>query len=133
MTDLVPDEDIPYRQAVLEGLRVTRGDWTVAVLSTLALGKLAYSDIVDSVNATEDRIGWRSHDRPLSNRVLTNTLRRLEEDNLVARTEKGGRGRTFDGVDYQLTEAGQELLIALRPLASWAEKYRGARSSTPKA
>ncbi|AKD05021.1 helix-turn-helix domain-containing protein [Pontibacter korlensis] len=55
----------------------------------------------------------------ISQRMLTVTLRSLEEDGLVARTiytEIPPR------VEYELTELGQSLLLKLLDLADWAKQ-----------
>jgi DNA-binding HxlR family transcriptional regulator len=56
----------------------------------------------------------------ISQRMLTVTLRSLEEDGIVSRTiypEIPPR------VEYQLTALGESLLHQLLPLANWAEEH----------
>ena len=56
----------------------------------------------------------------ISQRMLTVTLRSLEEDGIVSRTlypEIPPR------VEYQLTQLGESLLRQLLPLATWAEEH----------
>lgn len=56
----------------------------------------------------------------ISQRMLTVTLRSLEEDGIVSRTlypEIPPR------VEYELTALGESLLKQLLPLATWAEKH----------
>jgi DNA-binding HxlR family transcriptional regulator len=113
--------DLSYRQHVFGVLGLLRGQWTVAVLSTLALGELQYKDILAEVNDAEARIGWSSHGHPLSDRVLSDTLRRARERGLVGRRSEA---RPFGPVWYWLTPVGQSLLDAARPLADWAEHHR---------
>ncbi|HEX5113902.1 MAG TPA: helix-turn-helix domain-containing protein [Pseudonocardiaceae bacterium] len=115
------DWDIPYRQAVLEAMALLHGRWTVAVLAALALGETQYKELLAGVNDVEKRVGWASHDRPLSDRVLTDTLRRARHNGLVERRAEAGR---FGAVWYRLTPTGRSLLRATRPLAEWAQLHR---------
>lgn len=115
------DWDVPYRQAVLEAMALLQGRWTVAVLAALALGEMQYKDLLAEINNVEERVGWTSHDRPLSDRVLTDTLRRARTNGLVERRAETGR---FGAVRYRLTPTGRSLLRASRPLAEWAQRHR---------
>ncbi len=57
---------------------------------------------------------------PISQRMLTRTLRQLEREGLVSRTiypEVPPR------VEYQLTQLGETLPQAITPLASWAKEH----------
>ncbi|HVV22408.1 MAG TPA: helix-turn-helix domain-containing protein [Pseudonocardiaceae bacterium] len=115
------DWDVPYRQGVLDAMALLRGQWTVAVLSALALGETQYKDLLAAVNIVEERVGWASHQRPLSDRVLTDTLRRARHNGLVTRRAEQTR---FGGVWYRLTPTGRSLLSAVRPLAEWAQQHQ---------
>ncbi|MFD9963993.1 winged helix-turn-helix transcriptional regulator [Amycolatopsis sp. NPDC058986] len=115
-------DDVPYRQSLHEAMAILNGQWTIAVISTLVFGERTFSDIQSEVNETEARLGWTSHPRPLSDRVLTDTLRRLQRNGLIERrAEEGGK---FAAVWYQLTGDGRALLRALHPLATWAQHHR---------
>lgn len=122
--------DVPYRQAVEEALEVLRGQWTVAVLAALAPNETRRKDVLPAVNAIDDRAGRLTHKRPLTDRVLEDTLRRMHEDGLIARraepgtTEPGSFGATW----YSLTPKGRSLLSATRPLAEWAQHNRHTQS-----
>ena len=64
----------------------------------------------------------RSNINGISQRMLTVTLRSLEEDGIVSRTiypEIPPR------VEYELTELGESLLKQLLQLATWAEEHVG--------
>lgn len=117
---------MPDRQSVHEVLELLKGQWTVAVLASLALGERQFNDLLADVNAVEERIGWTSHPRPLTARVLTDTLRRLQGHQLVARRSDGNQ---FSAVWYRLTQDGRSLLRALRPLANWARQHRANSES----
>jgi DNA-binding HxlR family transcriptional regulator len=102
-------------------MALLRGQWTVAVLAALALGETQYKDLLIAVNKVEERVGWASHERPLSDRVLTDTLRRARHNGLVTRRAAQAR---FGGVWYELTPTGRSLLGAVRPLAEWAQRHQ---------
>lgn len=116
---------MPYRQSVRDVLAVLNGDWTVAVLAALASGERRFGELRAEVNEVEERIGWASHTRPLSEKVLTTTLQRLLDEGLVERRAEGDR---FSAVWYRLTPAGRSLLRALRSLVDWAREYRAPPS-----
>jgi DNA-binding HxlR family transcriptional regulator len=119
--------DVPYRQAVEDVLGVLRGQWTVAVLAALALGETRRKDLLPTVNAVDERVGRVSHARPLTDRVLEDTLRRMHDDKLIdRRAEPGPFGATW----YRLTPTGYSLLSALRPLAEWAQEHRYTRDQS---
>ena len=122
--------DVPYRQAVLDAMEMLRGQWTVAVLAALAVGETQYKDLLAAINDVEERVGWASHDRPLSERVLTDTLRRAQHNGLVDRRAESGR---FGAVWYRLTNTGRSLLRAARPLAEWAQSHRDEIRSAQRA
>jgi DNA-binding HxlR family transcriptional regulator len=131
--------DDPYRHRVHEAISVVHGQWVCAVLSTLVARPMRYEDLRNAINATEERLGG-IHDRPLVNKVLTETLRRMRRDGLVLRT--AGEPRVTGPVVYELTPMGRTLLRALRPLGVWfrdhqvgthqrTEAERGARHARP--
>jgi DNA-binding HxlR family transcriptional regulator len=66
-----------------------------------------------------------THERPLRQKVLTDTLHRMQRDGLVVKISKPGR---FGSTWYQLTPMGRSLLRSLLPLAKWAEDHRGELS-----
>ena len=111
---------IPYRQGVLDAMTLLRGQWTVAVIATLALGEMQFKELHSAINRFEERAEWRYHDRPLSQRVLTDTLQRMQGDNLV---DRRAESRYFRAVWYDLTPKGRSLLRAMRPLAQWAQHW----------
>lgn len=130
LAEPVDDWDVPYRQGVLDAIALLRGRWTVAVLASLALGETQYKDLLPAINGVEERVGWASHDRPLSERVLSDTLRRAMDNGLVERRAEPGR---FTAVWYALTPTGRSLLRAARPLAEWAQHHRSEIGSALRA
>jgi DNA-binding HxlR family transcriptional regulator len=83
--------------------------WSVVVVFGLGRGPLRYSDL-------RDRIGG------ISNKMLTQTLRRLEGNNLVQRRRLPTAPA---GVEYRLTRLGESLLEPVSVLARWAEEHAG--------
>jgi DNA-binding HxlR family transcriptional regulator len=118
-------QGLSYRQAVEEVMRVLNGQWVVAVLAALATGPLHFAELLTEVNAVEEHVGRRTHDRPLSRPVLARTLDRMESADLVVRTADS---TPHPSVWYTLTPTGRSLLGALRPLAEWAQRYRDDHS-----
>lgn len=117
--------DVPYRQGVEDVLALLRGQWTVAVLAALALGEKRRKELLPAINEIDDRAGRVSHTRPLTDRVLEDTLQRAHDDGLI---EKRTEGSDFAAATWwKLTATGTSLLRALRPLAEWAQENRYAR------
>jgi DNA-binding HxlR family transcriptional regulator len=84
--------------------------WSVVVVFGLGRGPQRYNDL-------RDRIGG------ISNKMLTQTLRKLERNKLVARRPL----RTAPaGVEYRLTVLGESLLGPVSVLARWAEEHADA-------
>ncbi|WP_167545332.1 winged helix-turn-helix transcriptional regulator [Amycolatopsis rubida] len=111
------DWNVSYRRSLHELLTLLSGQWTVAVIATLAVGERSYTELLDEVNKAEEQQGWTSHAKPLSSKVLSSHLRRLEANALI---ERRAEGIKFNKVWYRLSADGQELLSMLRPLASWS-------------
>jgi len=84
--------------------------WSLLVLGCLRGGTLRFSELRREVG-------------DISQRMLSQTVRRLEEDGLVSR-------RVFPTVpprvDYSLTPLGQSLLVPLDGLLVWVEANRPA-------
>mgnify|MGYP001765603068 FL=1 len=102
--------DCPIRD-VLDRL----GDrWTVLVLKTLEDGTLRFTEI-------------RARIEDVSQRMLAQTLRRLEQDGLVSRTV---HPTIPPKVEYTLTALGQSMLVPLRAMVQWAvENHDAIRSA----
>jgi DNA-binding HxlR family transcriptional regulator len=84
--------------------------WTGAIVVALTEGPLRYADIGKAVPG-------------LSDRLLSQRLRELEEEGLVERQVEAG---TPVRVTYRLTEAGQQLDPVLSELKSWARRWKKA-------
>lgn len=91
--------------------------WTMCVLEVLAQnGVLRFTRIGELVGA-------------ISQRMLTKTLRQLEEDGFVTRTVYP---EVPPRVEYQLTELGHSLCAAFCGVWLWAEKHYTQLQSRPK-
>ncbi|GAB0104089.1 helix-turn-helix domain-containing protein [Nocardia sp. JMUB6875] len=81
--------------------------WVCLILSALADGPCRYGELGATVAA-------------VSNKMLTQTLRTLERDGLVARRMTA---QVPVRVDYSLTPLGESLLPILSELKDWAEGH----------
>ncbi|MFB9236014.1 winged helix-turn-helix transcriptional regulator [Plantactinospora siamensis] len=91
--------------------------WVTLVLSALADGPLRYGDLSRIVAGA-------------SQKMLTQTLRKLERDGLLTRTVTPA---VPVRVDYALTGLGESLLPVQRAIKTWAETHieqvHGARAA----
>lgn len=90
------------------------GKWTVSVLYLLGDGPRRHGEL-------------RRHLGPISQRMLTRTLRNLEASGLISRQMTGTRATA---VEYSLTEVGKTFLVPLRSVCRWIERYTGGMSAT---
>lgn len=97
-------------QAVADVLARVGDKWTVMVVGALSGGAMRY-------NAIQRRIGG------ISQRMLTLTLKGLEQDGLVTRTMYPV---IPPRVDYELTDLGRSLLGPITILFDWAKIHQGA-------
>ncbi|HEV2037058.1 MAG TPA: helix-turn-helix domain-containing protein [Candidatus Eremiobacteraceae bacterium] len=88
--------------------------WSGAIIRSLLGGKRRFSEIGELVPGVSDRL-------------LTERLRELEDVGIVRREVDGGPPLR---VDYALTASGAELDSTVRALADWAERWMPA---TPRA
>jgi DNA-binding HxlR family transcriptional regulator len=100
------------RHAIAQEVMARLGDkWSVPVLRMIADGPIRFTDLGRKVSAT----------RPISARVLTRTLKQLEQDGLVAR-------KVFPvsppRVEYRLTGLGQRFLDLTVTILDWTMAYR---------
>ena len=79
--------------------------WSLLVLTCLQPGTLRVSQLRRAVG-------------DISQRMLSQTVRRLEEEGLIAREV---HPTVPPRVDYSLTELGRSLLVPVRQLVAWAE------------
>ncbi len=81
--------------------------WTVLVVGVLSEGPQRYSELAAHIDG-------------VSQKMLTQTLRALEQDGLVRRTVTAA---VPVRVDYELTEAGRTLREPLKALEDWAKEH----------
>ena len=107
-----PEASNPHADCKAEVETLARiGDkWTVLVVGALSGGPIRYNEIRRRVEG-------------ISQRMLTLTLKGLEQDGLVTRTMYP---TIPPRVDYELTELGRKLIVPLRALAEWARENRPA-------
>jgi DNA-binding HxlR family transcriptional regulator len=100
----ISQEDCLYRRV----LELMESKWTVLVLHALDGGSQRYRQI-------EARI------RDITQKMLTQTLRRLERDGLVRRIV---HPTVPPAVEYELTDLGRSLMPHIRGFRTWAvERY----------
>ena len=82
--------------------------WSMLTIAMLDAGPRRFSELRRSIDG-------------ISQRMLTLTLRRLERDGLVTRTQFP---TIPPRVEYELTRLGKTLLEPVMALGKWAEKHR---------
>jgi DNA-binding HxlR family transcriptional regulator len=87
-------------------VRLLSGRWTVAVLAGLSEAGRRYLDLHSLLDG-------------ISQKVLTDTLRRAERDGLIGRHQDPGRVET--ATLYQLTNLGRSLDLPLGVIAEWVD------------
>src|ERR1700738_4303569 len=97
-------------KAEVETLARIGDKWTVLVVGALSKGPIRYNEIRRRVEG-------------ISQRMLTLTLKGLEQDGLVTRTMYP---TIPPRVEYELTELGRKLIVPLKALAKWARENRPA-------
>ncbi len=100
----VYDRMCPARQA----LDRVADRWTALIVGQLETGPRRFSELLASISG-------------ISQKMLTQTLRKLERDGLVNRQVKSSTIPI--SVIYSLTEAGQALTQPLADLRVWAEEH----------
>lgn len=98
------DKNCPMRQVI----NIIGDKWTLPVLYVLSQGTKRYSQLQREIPG-------------ISKKMLTQTLRKLESDNILKRT-------VYPVVppktEYNLTAFGNELIKPLEVLADWAERHQ---------
>ena len=90
-----------------QAIRMLEGRWKLLILFHLFGGKtLRFSDLERAIPA-------------VSQKMLTQQLRQLERDGVIARTV---HPEVPPRVEYRLTDWGQSLCPALDKLLTWAER-----------
>jgi DNA-binding HxlR family transcriptional regulator len=94
--------------ALQSAVGVLAAKWSVVVLARLAHGTHRFNELLRQIDG-------------VSRRMLSATLRQLERDGLVQRRVYA---RVPARVEYELSPAGEHLLVALVPLAGWGLEHQ---------
>jgi DNA-binding HxlR family transcriptional regulator len=98
-----------YENCLVTGVLRRIGDkWSPAVIRLLAERSHGFNELDRSIEG-------------ISRRMLTRTLRALEEAGFVSRTASGP---SWARVEYSLTEVGHSLREQLFHLGQWADAHR---------
>jgi DNA-binding HxlR family transcriptional regulator len=95
-------------EALQAAVGVLAAKWSVVVLARLDAGSSRFNELLRQIDG-------------VSRRMLSATLRQLERDGLI---ERHVFARVPARVGYELSPAGEELLVALAPLAGWGVEHR---------
>jgi DNA-binding HxlR family transcriptional regulator len=98
--------DCPVRATI----NVIDGKWKPIVVNALKPQTLRFGEL-------------RRHVPEVTKKVLTEQLRELERDQIIAREIHGRRG---ERVEYRLTSYGRTLLPVLTLMAKWGKKHKPA-------
>ena len=107
MTVEVPDRGSEDCRAISSVLARVGDKWSVLIIVLLGAGPTRFSQIKRLVGG-------------ISQRMLTLTLRGLERDGLVRRTQYP---TIPPRVEYELTPLGRSLWDAVEPLGAWARGH----------
>jgi DNA-binding HxlR family transcriptional regulator len=86
--------------------------WNPQVVRVLLSGRARFGEIRERVPGISDSL-------------LSERLKQLESDGIVARTVLGGRPVL---IEYSLTESGNALGTAIDALSEWAERFATAQA-----
>ena len=103
-----PTSDDQSLAALQSAVGVLAAKWSVVVLARLGSGSHRFNELLRQIDG-------------VSRRMLSATLRQLERDGLV---ERHVYARVPARVEYELSPAGEDLLIALVPLAGWGIEHQ---------
>lgn len=114
MTVEAPDLRAAHRarcaRVIRDALGVLQSKWAVGVLLALGEGSRRYHELLAELD-------------PISEKVLTQTLRTMERDGLIAREV---HPEVPPRVEYALTPLGASLATPMKSLGGWGVTY-GAR------
>jgi DNA-binding HxlR family transcriptional regulator len=99
----------PYCARYHRAIEILGRRWTGSILRVLLMGPHRFNEILTSIPG-------------LSDRLLTERLRQLEEEALVVRQVSTDRPVQ---VAYQLTDRGHDLQKVVRAIKEWADRWMG--------
>jgi DNA-binding HxlR family transcriptional regulator len=100
--------DDPALDALQGALGVLGAKWSLSVLASLTSGTHRFNELLRQIDG-------------VSRRMLSATLRQLERDGLVLRHVYA---RVPARVEYELSDTGEALLMALAPLLDWGKLHQ---------
>jgi DNA-binding HxlR family transcriptional regulator/putative sterol carrier protein len=107
----MPEHRYEQYCALARALDVAGGRWTLLIVRELAPGPRRFTDLVDGLPG-------------ISRKLLTERLRALERDGLIARQELPPPSARQV---YELTDDGRDLAHAMGPLIAWGVRRIGER------
>ena len=94
--------------SITDTMDVLRSKWTVEILTAIICGNTRFKDIQEAVHG-------------VSEKVLTERLRQMQEDKLIERHECYGYPPR---VEYQVTEHGKRLFVIAYQMTEWGLEHR---------
>jgi DNA-binding HxlR family transcriptional regulator len=94
--------------ALQGALGVVGAKWSLSVLASLNEGTQRFNELLRQIDG-------------VSRRMLSATLRQLERDGLILRHVYA---RVPARVEYELSDSGEALLLALTPLLDWGKLHQ---------
>src|ERR687898_1080283 len=107
-TTPITADDQDALEALQAAVGVLAAKWSVVVLARLSSGTHRFNELLRQIDG-------------VSRRMLSATLRQLERDGLVLRHVYA---RVPARVEYELSESGEALLLALAPLLDWGQSHQ---------
>jgi DNA-binding HxlR family transcriptional regulator/putative sterol carrier protein len=107
----MPDHRYQQYCGAARALDVVGDRWTLLIVRELMLGPRRFTDLIDGLPG-------------ISRNLLTERLRALERDGVLARHELPPPAARQV---YELTEDGRDLVAAMVPLVAWGARRLGAR------
>ncbi|HVD86953.1 MAG TPA: helix-turn-helix domain-containing protein [Solirubrobacterales bacterium] len=109
-TQVQEDAPAPVCPHFHEAIELIGKRWTGAIVCALTERPMRYAELGKAIPG-------------LSDRLLSQRLRELEDEGLVKRDVEAGSPVR---VTYSLTDAGRELDPAIRELKAWAKRWKSA-------
>jgi DNA-binding HxlR family transcriptional regulator len=110
----MPEKHYQQYCALARALDVAGDRWTLLIVRELAPGPRRFTDLVDGLPG-------------ISRKLLTERLRTLERDGILARQELPPPAARQV---YELTDDGRDLAHAMAPLIAWGARRLGERKPT---
>ena len=94
--------------SITDTMDVLRSKWTVEILKAIICGNTRFKDILSSVKG-------------ISEKVLTDRLRQMQDDRLLEKHECYGYPPR---VEYLVTEHGKRLFVIVYQMTEWGKEHR---------